>query len=158
MDSMTHEKQETGQRESPLLNTKMTSTMMTGFLVRVSWTPILPNRVNCEEFGGMQAVIFTVIGEEDDTQVNDEFYEKVNKMADDTDKKEPDKSAETDKLAGEAYAQEEVDQMLDNWVKGDNTVLPPPPGQQPGQNVSRTSSQLFIDVPIRVNDPNRQAY
>jgi hypothetical protein len=38
----------------------------------------------------------------------------VNKIADDTDKKEPDKSAETDKLVGEAYAQEEVDQMLDN--------------------------------------------
>jgi hypothetical protein len=104
------------RRRSPPLITKTTSSMIADGLMRVIWIPIRtnwsPTESTVESLGGIKAGLFTVAGEEDDTNVNDEFYEEVVKTEDDTVKKEQDKSAETYKLAGEVYTEEEVDRML----------------------------------------------
>jgi hypothetical protein len=74
-----------------------------------------------------------------------------------------DNGEETDELAGELYTQEEVKEMLGDWIEDDTTIPPLQLGNKhltsasPGQNVSRTSSQLSIDVPVRADEHKRQA-
>jgi hypothetical protein len=84
------------------------------------------NKVDCGEFWKIEAGLFTVCNEDDDTKVNDKFYEEEGETQDGVDRKDQDeqnKSVETDELAGEIFTQEEVKEM-----QGDNT--PPPPSSR----------------------------
>jgi hypothetical protein len=103
--------------------------------------------VDCGEFGGISAGLFSANEDEDSVRVDDEFYEETDENDD-----QPDQPAETC-IVGEIISSAEMEEMLGGWGAGD---IPSPPQANPaklstlpGQNASTVSSELLIDIPPR---------
>ncbi len=128
-------------------------------------TELVSDKGDCGQFGNIEAGLFMVNDEDDNTRVTGEFHEEADWPQEKPERSEAvrDNGEETDELAGELDTQEKVREMLGDWIEDDTTIPPLQLGNKhlesasPCQNVSRTSSQLSIDAPVRAYEHKRQA-
>jgi hypothetical protein len=116
---------------------------------------LVSSRPPSATFGHLSTDLDTVSGEDDDTQVEDEFYDGAN----DSDQGRNDNDPPPDDASGTLTA-EEMGALMGDW--NDTDIPSPSHGPQkrqatssPGQDAS-DASLLSVDVPVR-HDPKRIA-
>jgi hypothetical protein len=121
---------------------------------------LVSSRPASAAYGHLSTDLDTVSGEDDDTHIEDEFYDEATSMGtEDKEKDVPPLTNKTDKLA-DTLTPEDMGVLMGDWQ--DSDIPSPDQGphkrqasSSPGQGAS-DASLLSIDVPVR-HDPKRIA-